>query len=238
MSRPLQRGISGEHRRFSGSNHGSWDSQDSQMKDKTEKEDTHADQSFLSLKFPLTLHSADNSSSKLGLSENGFTTDLFGGSSPRSRHKLTLLLLRISLVVIVILALTGSFWWTISITTSSRGHIYHSYRRLQEQLVSDFTAIGELSQGPAKLRELDFCPDEFENFVPCYNVSETSAMSLSDGDEYERHCEQRFNQHCLVSSPVNYRLPLRWPTGRDVIWVANVRITAQEVLSSGSLTKR
>lgn len=238
MSRPLQRGISGEHRRFSGSNHGSWDSQDSQMKDKTEKEDTHADQSFLSLKFPLALHSADNSSSKLGVNENGFTTDLFGGGSPRSRHRLTLLLLRISLVVIVILALTGSFWWTISITTSSRGHIYHSYRRLQEQLVSDFTAIGELSQGPAKLTELDFCPDEFENFVPCYNVSESSAMSLSDGDEYERHCEQRFNQHCLVSSTVNYRLPLRWPTGRDVIWVANVRITAQEVLSSGSLTKR
>lgn len=241
MSRPLHRGVSGEHRRYSGSNHGSWDSQDPQMKDKTEKEDTHpaarslSEQSFLSLNLPFRLLSPDNSSSKLGSSENGFINEVFGGSSPRSRHKLTLLLLRISLVVIVIVALTGSFWWTISISTSSRGHIFHSYRRLQEQLVSDFTAIGQLSQGPTKFRELDYCPDEFENSVPCYNVSE---MGLSIVDEYERHCEQRFDQNCLVSSPVNYRLPLRWPTGRDVIWVANVRLTAQEVLTSGSLTKR
>lgn len=237
MSRPLHRGISGDQRRLSvGSNNGYHDSQNSQMKEKPEKDETRAsrslsDQSHSSVK----LHFPP---SKLVVNENGFTTELFNGGSPRTRHKLTLLLLRISLVLIVILALTGSFWWTISITTSSRGHIYHSYRRLQEQLVFDLTAISELSQGPAKLRELDFCSGEYENFVPCYNVSESSALGYADGDEYDRLCAHSLKQNCLVSSPKNYKLPLRWPTGKDVIWVANVKITAQEVLSSGSLTKR
>lgn len=168
MSRPLQRGISGEQRRLSVGSHGSWDFQDSQMKEKSEKDDTRAsrslsDQGYSSLKLPFHLNSLDNGHSKLGVNENGFTTDLFSSKSPRNRHKFILLMLRISLVFIVILALTGSFWWTISISTSSRGHIFHSYRRLQEQLVSDLTAISELSLGPAKLRELDFCSKEYEN---------------------------------------------------------------------------
>ncbi|GMH17364.1 hypothetical protein Nepgr_019205 [Nepenthes gracilis] len=233
MSKPL-------FRRFSGNSQGHWDSQDSQMKDKTEKEDIHinrspSDHGYLSLKFPPRLLFTDsNSSSNFGVNENGFTAD----SSIRNKQKAPLLLLRISLVVIVVLAISGSFWWTISITASSRGHIYHSYRRLQEQLVSDLWDIGELSLGPSKLKELEFCDEESENFVPCYNVSESFVSGYTEGDEYERHCNYGSRQHCLVSPPINYKIPLRWPTGRDVIWLGNVKITAQEVLSSGSLSKR
>ncbi|CAO2834353.1 unnamed protein product [Amaranthus hypochondriacus] len=242
MSRPLQRGVSGDQRRFSVGNHGAWDIEDSQMKEKSEKDDTRAsrslsDQSY-SVKLPFRLNSSDNIPSKLVVNENGFTSELFSAGSPRKRHKLILHLLRISLVFIVIVALTGSFWWTVSITTSSRGHIYHSYRRLQEQLVSDFTTISELSLGQDKSKEIDLCSEEYENFVPCYNVSESSALGYADGDEYNRLCEHTLKQNCLVSPPVNYKIPLRWPTGRDVIWVANVKISAQEVLSSGSLMKR
>ncbi|KAK8677553.1 hypothetical protein V6N13_143084 [Hibiscus sabdariffa] len=83
------------------------------------------------------------------------------------------------------------------------------HRRLQEQLVSDLWDIGELSLGASKMKELEFCPEEFENYVPCFNVSENLDLG-SNG----------------------------WPTGRDIIWVANVKITGQEVFSSGSLTKR
>ncbi|XP_043810170.1 probable pectin methyltransferase QUA2 isoform X2 [Manihot esculenta] len=238
MSRPLHRGISGM--RISGNNHDLWDSQ---MKDKTEKEDLDrnrsSDHSYLSLQFPLKVLLADNNSpSKYGSRENGFASDPFSIGTPRSRHKLTLLLLKLSLVVILVLALTGSLWWTISISASSRGQILHNYRRLQEQLVSDLWDIGELSLGSSRFKEVEFCSQESENYVPCFNVSENLALGFSNGDENDRHCGQGSRQSCLLLPPVNYRIPLRWPTGRDVIWVSNVKITAQEVLSSGSLTKR
>ncbi|KAK7321186.1 hypothetical protein VNO77_31558 [Canavalia gladiata] len=240
MSRPLQRGVSGGVR-IPDSGHDLWDSK---SKDKTEKEDLDkrgsSDHSPFALKFPLRLLFANNSDSKYGnaITENGFASDPFIVGSPRSRLKLMLLSLKFSLVFIVVLALTGSFWWTISISSSSRGHIYHGYRRLQEKLVSDLLDIGEFSRGPSRLKELEFCSPELENFVPCFNVSENVALGYSDGSEFDRQCGREPRQNCLTLPPVNYKIPLRWPTGKDVIWVANVKITAQEVLSSGSLTKR
>ncbi|KAA8538097.1 hypothetical protein F0562_027705 [Nyssa sinensis] len=241
MSRPLHRGVSGGGR-FSGN---SLDicNNDSQMKDKAEKQDVEksyssSDHTYISFRFPFRFLFQDNSSSKHNISENGFASEPFSTGTLRSRHKLTLLLLKFSFVVIVILALIGSFWWTISITTSSRGHIFHGYRRLQEQLVSDLWDIGEFSLGSARLKELEFCSQEYENYVPCFNVSENLALGFSEGEEHDRHCGHGSRQNCLVLAPVNYKIPLRWPTGRDVIWVGNVKITAQEVLSSGSFTKR
>ncbi|KAJ6730340.1 PECTIN METHYLTRANSFERASE QUA2-RELATED [Salix viminalis] len=238
MSGPLYRGASGI--RISGNSNDLWDSQ---MKDKTEKEDLDrnrsSDQSYLALRFPFRVFFPDNNSpSKYGNGESGFASDPFIVGSPRSRHKLTLLLLKLSLALIVILALMGSFWWTISISTMSRGQIVHNYRRLQEQLVSDLRDIGELSLGSSRLQEFEFCSEESENYAPCFNVSENLALGYSDGSENTRLCGQSSRQSCLVLPPVNYRIPPRWPTGRDIIWVANVKITAQEVLSSGSLTKR
>lgn len=234
MSRPLHRGISGI--RISG---GSNDFCDSQMKDKTEKEDLDrrgsSEQNPYSMRLPIRVLFPENSPSKYGSNENGFASDPL---TPRNRHKLTMLILKLSLALIIVLAITGSFWWTISITSSSRGHIFLGYRRLQEQLVSDLWDIGELSLGSSKLKDMEFCPREFENYVPCFNVSDNLALGLSDGREYDRHCTHGMKQNCLVLPPANYKIPLRWPTGRDIIWLANVKITAQEVLSSGSLTKR
>ncbi|GFZ10064.1 S-adenosyl-L-methionine-dependent methyltransferases superfamily protein [Actinidia rufa] len=239
MARPLHRGASGGGR-FSGNSHGFWD--DSQMKERTEKEDLDrirsSDNTYFSFRFPFRFLFLDNSSAKNGLSDNGFASDPFNAGTLRSRHKLTLLFLKFSLVIIVFLALVGSFWWTVSITSSSRGHIFRGYRHIQEQLVSDLWDIGELSLGSARLKEFEFCPQELENYVPCFNATENFALGFSEGKENDRHCGQGSRQNCLVLPPVNYKVPLRWPTGKDVIWVANVKITAQEVLSSGSLTKR
>ncbi|KAM3398161.1 hypothetical protein P3S68_001675 [Capsicum galapagoense] len=36
----------------------------------------------------------------------------------------------------------------------------------------------------------------------------------------------------------DYKIPLTWPAGRDVIWSGNVRLTKDQFLSSGSMTKR
>ncbi|RZC06769.1 putative pectin methyltransferase QUA2 isoform C [Glycine soja] len=236
MSRPLHRGVS--IRIPDSNNNDLWDSQ---SKDKSEKEglDRRGSSGHPSpLRSPFRLLFSDNSNSKYGISENGFSSDPFIIGTPRSRLKLVLLFLRFSLVFIVILALAGSFWWTISISTASRGHIYHGYRRLQEKLVSDLLDIGEISYAPSRLKELEFCSEEFENYVPCFNVSDNLALGFSDGNEFDRQCRHELRQNCLVLSPPNYKIPLRWPTGRDIIWIANTKITAQEVLSSGSFTKR
>ncbi|KAK2984858.1 hypothetical protein RJ640_006607 [Escallonia rubra] len=240
MARPLHRGVSGGGR-LSGNSHDFWD--DAQMKDRVEKEDVDRSRSssghtYLSIRFPFRFFFSDNSAYKHGASENGFLSDPFSPGTSRSRHKLALLFLKLSLAAILILALTGSFWWTISITTSSRGHIYRGYRRLQEQLVSDLWDIGEISLGTSRLKEMEFCSQECDNCIPCFNVSENLALGYSGGEEYDRHCGQMSSQNCLALPPANYKIPLRWPTGRDVIWFANVKMTAQEVLSSGSLTKR
>ncbi|KAM7520774.1 hypothetical protein LguiB_019736 [Lonicera macranthoides] len=240
MARPLHRGVSGGGR-FSGNSQDLWN--DSQMKDKTEKDgidkiSLSSDNTYLSFRFPFRFLFPEFFSPKLVVNENGFVSDPFSPGTLRSRQKFTLKLLKFSLVVIVILALTGSFWWTISITSSSRGHVFRGYRRMQEQLVSDLWDIGELSAGTARLKELELCSEESENYVPCFNVSENLALGFSGGEENDRHCGHASRQNCLVLPPVNYKIPLRWPTGRDVIWVANVKITAQEVLSSGSMTKR
>ncbi|KAE8682192.1 putative pectin methyltransferase QUA2 [Hibiscus syriacus] len=231
MSRPLHRGVSAS--RISGS---SDDLLDSQVKDKTEKEEL--DRNHSSLRFPFWLPFTDNSPSKYAATDNGFASDPFAVGPPRSRHRLTMLLLKSSLVMIVILAVTGSFWWSLSISTSSRGYIFHSYRRLQEHLVSDLWDIGELSLGASKMKELEFCPEELENYIPCFNDSEDLDSGFSDGNEDDQVCRPGSRQSCLVLPPLNYKIPLRWPTGRDIIWVANVKITGQEVFSSGSLTKR
>ncbi|KAG9131122.1 hypothetical protein Leryth_024518 [Lithospermum erythrorhizon] len=239
MTRPLHRGSGGG--RFSGNANDLWE--DSQMKDKTEKEDfdrtrTAVDHANLSVRSPFRVVSTDNSSYKNNVYENGFGSDPLSPVSARSRYRFILLMLKLSLVVIVILALTGSLWWTLSITNSSRGQIFRGYRRLQEQLVLDLEEIGKLSTGPTKIKELEYCSPEYENFIPCYNETENLAVGFSNGEELDRHCIHGVRHNCLVPAPVNYKVPLRWPTGKDLIWLGNVKITAQEVLSSGSLTKR
>ncbi|CAN8233957.1 unnamed protein product [Cochlearia groenlandica] len=237
MSMPLQRGISGV--RVSDS---SDDLRDSQMKDKTDKEDMirggrSTDNNSLTLRFPFgfLFNNNNQSSSKHG-EINGLSADPY--SSVRSRHRLMLLFLKISLVLIVATALAGSFWWTVSISTSSRGHVYHNYRRLQEQLFTDLLDIGEISLGSNRFKELDYCTVDSENYVPCFNVTENLALGYKNGDENDRFCGAGSRQDCLVLAPVKYRVPLRWPTGKDIIWYNNVKITADEVLSSGSITKR
>ncbi|KAF1865206.1 hypothetical protein Lal_00004580 [Lupinus albus] len=239
MSRPLYRGVSGI--RIPESSYDYTLDSDSLYKDKPDKEDfdkrVFSNHNSPLLK-PLRLLFSPGSHSKYGITDNGFSSDPFPVGTPRNRHQLVLLLLRFSLVCIVILALAGSFWWTISVSTSSRGHIYNGYRKLQEKLISDLLDIEEISYAPSRLKELEFCSQEFENYVPCFNVSDNLALGYSDSNEVVRQCGHEPRQGCLVLSPVNYKIPLRWPTGKDVIWFSNVKISAQEVLSSGSLTKR
>ncbi|CAN6936339.1 unnamed protein product [Brassica oleracea] len=213
MSMPLQRGTSGG----GGARVSDVLRDNSQMKDKTGDNTT-------TLRFP-------------------FTDKADPYTSRNNKQRLMLLFVKTTLALIVLLALAGSFWWTISISaSSSSGHVYqrsHSYRRLQEQFVSDLLDIGDISVGPTRWKELEYCSIDSESYVPCFNVSENIAFGYSNGDERDRFCGPGGSREgCLVLPPVDYKVPLRWPTGKDVIWFRNVKITADEVLTSGSINKR
>ncbi|CAK7326187.1 unnamed protein product [Dovyalis caffra] len=126
-----------------------------------------------------------------------------------------------------------------SVTPTPVPDIYSNYRRLKEQAAVDYLELRTLSIGAGRQRELGLCGREKENYVPCYNVSANFFTGFKDGEEFDRHCEMSgLRERCLVRPPKDYKIPLRWPAGRDVIWSANLKITKDQFLSSGSMTKR
>lgn len=159
----------------------------------------------------------------------------FGRTPPLS------LLLLCFVCVIVLIAVLGSSSSNNLYTHDSSPipDFYKNYRRLKEQAVTDYLEIRSLSLGITNTREFDLCGKDRENHVPCYNVSANLLAGFHDGEEFDRHCEiSQVGPRCLVRPPKEYKIPLRWPAGKDVIWSGNVKITKDQFLSSGSMTKR
>lgn len=150
-----------------------------------------------------------------------------------------LLLCLISLLALIAVLGSSSSNAFDAVTPTPVPDIYLNYRRLKEQAAVEYLELKSLSLGPTRQRELDLCGKEIENYVPCYNVSASLLAGFKDGEEFDRHCEVlRERNNCLVRPPKDYKIPLRWPAGRDVIWSGNVKITKDQFLSSGSMTKR
>ncbi|KAJ1395890.1 S-adenosyl-L-methionine-dependent methyltransferase [Sesbania bispinosa] len=104
--------------------------------------------------------------------------------------------------------------------------IYTNYRRIKEQVAVDYLELRSVSSGGAKQKELGLCGKERENFVPCHNVTANLLSGFKQGEEFDRHCEvSKGREKCLIRPPKEYKIPLRWPAGRDVIWSGNVKIT-------------
>ncbi|KAF5945431.1 probable methyltransferase PMT5 isoform X2 [Camellia sinensis] len=157
---------------------------------------------------------------------------------PRLPHNWLLLCLISVLVVIVLLGSSSSSAFD-SVTSTARSDVYSNYRRLKEKALSDYLELKSFSLGATRQREFSLCGKEKENYVPCYNVSANLLAGFKDGEEFDRHCEvSREQQSCLVRPPKDYKIPLRWPAGEDVIWSGNVKISKDQFLSSGSMTKR
>lgn len=226
MSKPLHRGVSGA--RICEGGHDLDRTENGDLDDRD-----FSNHSDILCRFPFGLSSPKTTPSKYGCHENSFLSDSFIAGTLRSRHKLAKQILNFSIQMIVLVIIFGLFWWSVSISIKSRLHTVRSYDKIQEQVVLYLSEIGELALGPSRLKELEFCSQDIENHVPCFRVSDNPGSGYSD-----RYCAREPKQNCIVLPPVKYRIPLRWPSGRDVIWFANVRITAEEVLSSGSLTKR
>lgn len=150
-----------------------------------------------------------------------------------------LLLCLVSVLALIAVLGSSSSSSFDSLTPSTVPDIYTNYRRLKEQAAVDYLELRSLSLGGSKEKELGLCGRDKEHSVPCYNVSANLLAGYKDGEEFDRHCEvSRDREQCLVRPPKDYKIPLRWPAGRDVIWSGNVKITKDQFLSSGSMTKR
>ncbi|CAL0313631.1 unnamed protein product [Lupinus luteus] len=161
---------------------------------------------------------------------------IFGPKPPLSWLILSLI------SVLALIALFGSSSSNAIDSESRRpvSLIYTNYRRIKEQAAVDYLELRSMSVGGGtRQKELGLCGKERENFVPCHNVSVNLLSGFKEGEEFDRHCELlRGAERCLVRPPKDYNIPLRWPSGRDVIWSGNVKITKDQFLSSGSMTKR
>ncbi|MED6212983.1 hypothetical protein PIB30_088886, partial [Stylosanthes scabra] len=149
---------------------------------------------------------------------------------------------RLILCLIILLALIAIFGSSSVGIIDPAPHvpaslIYTNYRRIKEQAAVDYLELRSvLATGN---RELNLCGRETENFVPCYNVSANLLAGFKEGEEFDRHCELLVGaEKCLVRPPKDYKIPLQWPASRDIIWSGNVKITKDQFLSSGSMTKR
>ncbi|KAK9049441.1 hypothetical protein SSX86_031591 [Deinandra increscens subsp. villosa] len=160
---------------------------------------------------------------------------------PRCRlQRIWLILCLVSVFVLVLIVLSSSPSSSFdSVTLTVKPDIHASYRRIKEQALNDYLDLSSLSLGDSNLKEIKLCGKERENYVPCYNVSANLVIGFKNGEEFDRHCEvSKGEPYCLVRPPKDYKTPLSWPVGRDVIWNENVKITKDQFLSSGSMTKR
>ncbi|KAL8137671.1 hypothetical protein V2J09_003672 [Rumex salicifolius] len=158
---------------------------------------------------------------------------------PRLRHNWFLLTI---LVIVVLFFLLGSSPTKEydPVTTSPVPDLFTSYRKLKEQAVIDYFDLRALSAGVRKRqKDIPLCGRDLDDHVPCYNSTANQLAGLKNGDEFDRHCTlSRNDECCLVRPPKDYKIPLKWPAGRDVIWSGNVKISKDQFLSSGSMTKR
>lgn len=156
------------------------------------------------------------------------------------RPPLSWLLLCVVSIVALIIVFGSSSSNEFDSVTLTPSNIFTNYRILKERAAIDYLELRSLSSGINGLREFGLCSKERENYVPCYNVSANLLAGFKDDEEFDRHCEvsRARGSRCLVRPPKEYKIPLRWPAGRDVIWSGNVKITKDQFLSSGSMTKR
>ncbi|KAD0520630.1 hypothetical protein E3N88_44132 [Mikania micrantha] len=126
-----------------------------------------------------------------------------------------------------------------SITTGFKPEVYTNYRRLKEHTASDYIELKTFSSETSNPKDIRLCGKEKEDYVPCYNVSTNLLAGFKDGEEFDRHCEVSQDQpYCLIRPPRDYKTPLSWPVGKDVIWNANVKLSKDQFLSFGNMTER
>ncbi|KAF5178259.1 S-adenosyl-l-methionine-dependent methyltransferases superfamily protein [Thalictrum thalictroides] len=77
---------------------------------------------------------------------------------------------------------------------------------------------------------MNVCPLTYNEYIPCHDPSYIKELlpklNTSRREELERHCPPLNKRlFCLVPPPIDYKLPIRWPTSRDYVWRSNVNHT-------------
>ncbi|KAL1813505.1 hypothetical protein ACET3Z_023570 [Daucus carota] len=85
---------------------------------------------------------------------------------------------------------------------------------------------------------MNVCPLQFNEYIPCHDPSYVKELipklDLTRKEELERHCPPLERLlFCLVPPPVEYKLPIRWPTSRDYVWRSNVNHTHLSEVKGG-----
>ncbi|KAL3632206.1 hypothetical protein CASFOL_025190 [Castilleja foliolosa] len=150
-------------------------------------------------------------------------------------------------IMIALLVMIASFYsgTLVGNNTSSPLYVPLSQQGVQQnqtpisnrsELASDvFTNKVSLTYGtvPLEIPEtgINVCPLTNNEYIPCHDVSYIkqellSKLDLSRKEELERHCPPLNRRlFCLVPLPLDYKLPIRWPTSRDYVWRSNVNHT-------------
>ncbi|KAF9595161.1 hypothetical protein IFM89_037590 [Coptis chinensis] len=77
---------------------------------------------------------------------------------------------------------------------------------------------------------MNVCPIDYNEYIPCHDPSYRQEiikkLDTIRKEQYESHCPPVNKRlFCLVPPPVDYKLPIRWPTSRDYVWRSNVNHT-------------
>lgn len=132
-----------------------------------------------------------------------------------------------------ILGIGPSFPWKFLI------HTYLSFMLAGIPSITNQVALS-YRKTPLQILEtaVNVCPLKFNEYIPCHDASYIKELlpklDLSKREELERHCpppERRL--FCLVPPPVDYKIPIRWPTSRDYVWRSNVNHTRLSEVKGG-----
>lgn len=85
---------------------------------------------------------------------------------------------------------------------------------------------------------MNVCPLSYNEYIPCHDpvyVKEIMRkLDSSRREEFESHCPPLDKRlFCLVPPPKDYKLPVKWPIGRDYVWRSNVNHTRLAEVKGG-----
>lgn len=152
-------------------------------------------------------------------------------------------------IVLVLLVMVASFYCGTFFGRNSSS-IYVQEEQFAMNYTSSATSLGEPifsnrvilthRHSPLTIPEtgMNICPIEFNEHIPCHDPSYIKELlpnlDITKREDLERHCpplERRL--FCLIPPPIDYKIPIRWPTSQDYVWRSNVNHTRLSEVKGG-----